>query len=69
MPKDSREIVDNWLVKLLGFASGSAIARRGIISIGGGLKANCGGVSKIKQNFYLSFHFLVTVDSRICCIV
>jgi hypothetical protein len=22
-----------------------------------------------QQNFYLSFHFLITVDSRTCCIV
>jgi hypothetical protein len=33
------------LVKLLGFTPASAIARAGVMSIGYGLKENCGGVS------------------------
>jgi hypothetical protein len=45
MPKDSHNIVANWLVRLLGSAPGSAVARAGIMSIGCGLKENCGGVS------------------------
>jgi hypothetical protein len=43
--KDSRSMVDNWLVKLLGSTPGSAVARAGIMSIGCDLKGNCGGVS------------------------
>jgi hypothetical protein len=45
MPKDSRKIVVNWLVRFLGPAPGSAVARAGVMSIGCGLKGNCGGVS------------------------
>jgi hypothetical protein len=45
MPKDSCKMVANWLVKLLGSAPGSAMARAGIMSIGCGLKGNCCGVS------------------------
>jgi hypothetical protein len=44
MPKDSRRMVANWLVNLLGSAPGSAVARVGIMSIGCGLKGNYGGV-------------------------
>jgi hypothetical protein len=45
MLKDSRKMVANWLVKLLGFAPGSAVAQAGIMLISYGLKGNCGGVS------------------------
>jgi hypothetical protein len=45
MSKDSRGMVANWLVKLLGSMSGSVVARAGVMSIGCGLKGNCGGVS------------------------
>jgi hypothetical protein len=45
MLKDSRRIVANWLARLLGSAPGSAMARAGAMSIGCGLKENCGGVS------------------------
>jgi hypothetical protein len=45
MSKDSHKIVVNWLVKLLGSAHGSVVARVGVMSIGSDLKENCGGVS------------------------
>jgi hypothetical protein len=45
MPKDSRKMVANWLVRLVGSAPGSAVDREGVKSIGCDLKGNCGGVS------------------------
>jgi hypothetical protein len=45
MLKDSRKIVANWLVRLLGSTPGSAMAQVGVMSIGCGLKGNCGRVS------------------------
>jgi hypothetical protein len=48
MLKDSRKMVGNWLVKLLGSGPGSAVAGAGVMSTGCGLKGNCGGVSKSK---------------------
>jgi hypothetical protein len=45
MLKDSSKMVANWLIKLLGTASGLAVARVGVISTGYSLKGNCGGVS------------------------
>jgi hypothetical protein len=48
MLKDLRNMVANWLVKLLGFAPGSAVAQGGVMSIGCGLKGNCGGGFIIK---------------------
>jgi hypothetical protein len=45
MSKDSRKIVVNWLVKLLGSVPGSTVARAGVMSIGCGLKGNCARVS------------------------
>jgi hypothetical protein len=45
MSKDSRKMVANWLVKLLGSVLGSIVARASVMSIGYGLKGNCGGVS------------------------
>jgi hypothetical protein len=50
MPKDSYKMVANWLVKLLEFMPGSAVARGGIISIGCGLNGNYSGVSKPKSS-------------------
>jgi hypothetical protein len=44
MPKDSRRMVANWLVKLLGSVPGLAVARAGVLSIGYNLKGNCSGV-------------------------
>jgi hypothetical protein len=38
IPKDSRKMVANWLVKLLGSTVGSAMARVGVMSIGYDLK-------------------------------
>jgi hypothetical protein len=38
MPKDSRKIVINWLVRLLGFTPNSTVARASAMSIGCGLK-------------------------------
>jgi hypothetical protein len=43
MSKDSRKIVVNWLVRLLGSAHGSVTDRTGVMPIGCGLKGNCGG--------------------------
>jgi hypothetical protein len=40
MLKDSRKIVANWLVKLLGSVPGSIVAQAGVMSIGCGLKGN-----------------------------
>jgi hypothetical protein len=40
MPKDSRRIVANWLVRLLGSMPGSTIAQAGVMLIGYGLKRN-----------------------------
>jgi hypothetical protein len=45
MSKDSRKIVVNWLVKLLGSTLGSTVAQAGVMSIGYDQKGNCGGVS------------------------
>jgi allophanate hydrolase subunit 1 len=45
MSKDSRKIVTNWLVMLLGFVPGSAVAQAGVMSISCGLKGNYGGIS------------------------
>jgi hypothetical protein len=45
MPKDSRKIVADWLVRLLGSAPGLVVAQVGIMSIDCGLKGNYGGVS------------------------
>jgi hypothetical protein len=45
MPKDSRKIVANWLVRLLGSAPSLVVARVGVMSIGYDLKENYGGVS------------------------
>jgi hypothetical protein len=45
MSKDSRKIVVDWLVRLLGPALGSAVAQAGVMSIICDLKGNCGGVS------------------------
>jgi hypothetical protein len=45
MPKDSRKMAANWLVRLFGTAPGSVVARAGVMSTGCGLKGNCGGVS------------------------
>jgi hypothetical protein len=45
MPNDSRKIVPNWLVKLLGFTPDSAVARASIALTDYGLKENCDGVS------------------------
>jgi hypothetical protein len=45
MSKDSHKIVANWLVRLLGSAPGSVVARVGVMSIGCDLKENYGGVS------------------------
>jgi hypothetical protein len=45
MSKDSRKMVANWLVKLLGFVPGSAVAQVDVMSTGCSLKENCGGVS------------------------
>jgi hypothetical protein len=45
-------MVANCLVKLLGSAPASVVARGGIISIGYDLKGNCGGVSKPKPHAF-----------------
>jgi hypothetical protein len=45
MPKDSRKMVANWLVKLFGSASGLTVAQPDIMSTCCGLKGDCGGVS------------------------
>jgi hypothetical protein len=45
MPKDSRKMVANLLVKLLESVLGSVVAREGAMSIDYSLKENCGGVS------------------------
>jgi hypothetical protein len=44
MLKDSRRMIANWLVKLLGSVTDSAMARAGVMSIRCGLKRNYGGV-------------------------
>jgi hypothetical protein len=44
MLKDSRKMVANWLVKLLGSAPGSAVTRAGVLSISYSPKGNYGGV-------------------------
>jgi hypothetical protein len=49
MPKDSRKMVANLLVRLFGSAPGLAVALGGVMSIGCGLKGSCGGVSEPKQ--------------------
>jgi hypothetical protein len=45
MSKDSHKMVANWLVRLLGSAPSSTMARAGIMSIGYDLKGNYGRVS------------------------
>jgi hypothetical protein len=41
--KDSRKMAANWLVRLFRSMLGSVVARAGVMSIGYGLKGNCGG--------------------------
>jgi hypothetical protein len=43
--KNARKIIGNWLVRFLGSASGSTVAREGIMPIDYGLKESCGGIS------------------------
>jgi hypothetical protein len=45
MMKYSLKIIANWLVKLLGYAPGSVVARAGVMSIGYALKEDCVEVS------------------------
>jgi hypothetical protein len=47
MLKDSRKIVANWLVRLLGSMPSSAVACTGVMSLGCGLKGNFGGVFRL----------------------
>jgi hypothetical protein len=49
--KDSSKIVANWFIRLLESTSGSTVARVGVMSIGCGLKGNCGGSHNQSHRF------------------